>query len=72
MRFKIEYQDERGLWHDVRNDDGAVLLFSSEDTARTALRERYPVLVEMEKYAGGKRTRVIRVLEDEDEDHGTA
>jgi len=25
------------------------------------------VLVQMEKYAGGKRTRVIRILEDEDD-----
>jgi hypothetical protein len=24
------------------------------------------VLVQMEKYAGGKRTRVIRIIEDED------
>jgi len=30
------------------------------------LAERFPVLVQMEKYAGGKRTRVIRILEDED------
>jgi len=68
MRFKIEYQDERGLWHDVRGDDGNVLVYSSEDSARDALREKFPVLVEMEKYAGGKRTRVIRVIEDDEED----
>ncbi len=65
MRYKIEVQDERGLWHDVRTDDGTVLTFDTEDAARAALTERFPVLVQMEKYAGGKRTRVIRVIEDE-------
>jgi hypothetical protein len=65
MLYKIEVQDERGLWHDVRGDDGAVLTYGSEDDARKALAERFPVLVQMEKYAGGKRTRVIRMLEDE-------
>ena len=65
--FKIEVEDDRGLWTDVRGNDGKVLIFDSEDTARAALAERFPVLVQMEKYAGGKRTRVIRILEDEDE-----
>ena len=37
-----------------------------EGAARAALAERFPVLVRMEKYAGGKRTRVMRILEDED------
>ncbi|MDQ6620717.1 MAG: hypothetical protein M3Z31_13665 [Pseudomonadota bacterium] len=67
MRYKIEVQDDRGLWHDVRNDDGQVLTFDSEDTARAALAERFPVKVQMEKYGSGKRTRVIRILEDEDD-----
>jgi hypothetical protein len=66
MLFKIEVQDDRGLWHDVRGDDGAALTYGSEDDARKALAQRFPVLVQMEKYAGGKRTRVIRVLEDEE------
>lgn len=66
MRYKIEVQDERGLWHDVRSDDGTVLTFDSEDGARAALAERFPVLVQMEKYAGGKRTRVIRIIEDDE------
>ncbi len=65
MLYKIEVQDERGLWHDVRSDDGTVLTFGSEEDARNALAQRFPVLVQMEKYAGGKRTRVIRVIEDE-------
>ncbi len=66
MLFKIEVQDDRGLWHDVRGDDGTVLTYSSEDDARKALAERFPVLVQMERYAGGKRTRVIRILEEEE------
>ena len=65
--FKIEVQDEKGLWTDVRGGDGSELTFELEDEARAALTERFPVLVQMEKYAGGKRTRVIRILEDEDD-----
>ncbi len=65
--FKIETEDGKGLWTDVRGDDGNVLTFDSEDVARAALATRFPVLVQMEKYAGGKRTRVIRILEDDDD-----
>ena len=68
MRYKIEVQDDRGLWHDVRSDNGEVLTFDSEDAARAALAERFPVLVQMQKYGGGKRTRVIRIIEDDDDD----
>jgi len=67
MRYKIEVQDDTGLWSDVRGADGKVLVFDDESAARAALVERYPVLVQMEKYAGGKRTRVIRILEDDDD-----
>ena len=63
--FKIETQEDNGLWHDVRGPDGAPLLFSSKEEARAKLEEMFPVLVKMEKYAGGKRTRVIAVLDDE-------
>ncbi|MEP6656149.1 MAG: hypothetical protein ABJC33_02885 [Betaproteobacteria bacterium] len=66
MLYKIEVEDERGLWHDVRGDDGKVLVYGSTDEARVALAERFPVLVQMEKFAGGKRTRVIRIYEDEE------
>jgi hypothetical protein len=66
MRYKIEVQDETGIWSDVRGPDGAVLIYSEESEARAALAEKFPVLVQMEKYAGGKRTRVIRIIEDED------
>jgi hypothetical protein len=65
--FKIEVEDGKGLWTDVRGDDGKVLTFETETAARAALMERFPVMVQMEKYAGGKRTRVIRILEDEDD-----
>jgi hypothetical protein len=67
MRYKIEVQDETGIWSDVRGDDGAVLIYDDENAARAALAERFPILVQMEKYAGGKRTRVIRIIEDEDD-----
>lgn len=67
MRYKIEVQDDTGLWTDVRGQDGAVLVFGDEAAARAALAEQFPILVQMEKYAGGKRTRVIRIIEDEDD-----
>ena len=65
--FKIEVEDDKGLWSDVHGDDGNVLTFESEGAARAGLAERFPVLVQMEKYAGGKRTRVIRLFEDDDD-----
>jgi hypothetical protein len=65
MRYKIEVQDDTGIWSDVRGDDGGILVFDDENAARAALAERFPILTQMEKYAGGKRTRVIRILEDE-------
>ena len=63
--FKIEVEDDKGIWSDVKGDDGKLLTFEAEDAARAALADRFPVLVQMEKYAGGKRTRVIRILEDD-------
>ena len=65
--FKIEVEDDKGIWSDVFGSDGKLLTFETEGAARAALAERYPILVQMEKYAGGKRTRVIRILEDEDD-----
>jgi hypothetical protein len=65
--FKIEVQDDKGRWSDVYTDEGTLLTFESEADARAALASRFPILVQMEKYAGGKRTRVIRILEDEDD-----
>lgn len=66
-RFKIEVEEANGLWHDVRGTDGAVLTFDDEATARAKLMELYPVLVQMERYGDGKRTRVLRILVDEDD-----
>lgn len=67
QKFKIEVEDDKGLWHDERGNDGVPLLFDDEPAARAKLAELYPVLVKMESYGGGKRTRVIRVLVDEDD-----
>ncbi|MGI8896040.1 MAG: hypothetical protein ACR2HE_10395 [Casimicrobiaceae bacterium] len=65
--FKIEFEDDKGLWHDVRGSDGEVLTYAKEAEARAALAEQFPILVQMEKFAGGKRTRVIRILTDDDD-----
>jgi biotin carboxylase len=65
--FKIEIQDDRGVWSDVRGADGKVLTFDEEAAARAKLAELYPVMVQMEKYAGGKRTRVVRVFRTDEE-----
>ena len=67
QKFKIEVEDDKGLWSDVRGTGGAILTFDSESDARAKLAELFPVLVKMEQYAGGKRTRVIRILEDDDD-----
>ncbi|HSS70893.1 MAG TPA: hypothetical protein VLQ46_09610 [Casimicrobiaceae bacterium] len=66
--FKIEMEDDKGIWSDVRGDDGRVLIYETEEAARAALRERFPVLVQMENYGDRKRTRIIRILEEDDDD----
>lgn len=66
-KFKIEVEAGNGIWSDVRGSDGAVLTFDSETEARARLAELYPIEVQMERYGGGKRTRVIRILKDEDD-----
>ena len=38
------------------------MTFEREEDARAKLAALFPVLVQMEKYAGGKRTRVVRIL----------
>jgi hypothetical protein len=65
--FKLEIEDGHGIWTDVRGADGAILTFAKEDEARAKLRELYPVLVRMEQYGDPKRTRVIRILGDDDD-----
>ena len=66
-KFKIEFESGNGIWRDVRGADGALLTFDSESAARAKLAELYPIEVQMERYGGGKRTRVIRILTDEDD-----
>jgi len=66
-KFKIEVEAGNGIWRDVRDAQGAVLTFDSEDEARAKLAELYPIEVQMERYGGGKRTSVIRILSDEDD-----
>lgn len=65
--FKIEIEDTNGLWSDVRDADGCILNFEKEEEARARLAELYPVMVQMEKYAGGKHTRVVRVFRTDQE-----
>lgn len=47
--FKIEVEDDNGVWSDVRSADGTILTFENEDDARAKLMELYPVMVQMEK-----------------------
>lgn len=67
MLFKIETEDGNGIWTDVRGADGNILTFDSRDAARAKLAELFPVLVQMEQYAGGKRTRVVQVFRSDAE-----
>jgi len=60
--YKIETEDGHGLWSDVRGPSGTVMTFDSEEGARAKLAELFPVMVQMEKYGDGKRTRVVRVF----------
>lgn len=62
--FKMETQEENGLWHDVESADGKPLVFATNAAAHAKLEEMFPVLVKMESYGSGKRTRVISILED--------
>lgn len=69
-RFKMQVQDDDNdarVWHDVRDPGGRLLVFDNEPEARAKLEEMFPVLVKMEQYAGPKRTRVIIIIEDEDD-----
>jgi len=65
--FKIEIEDGHGLWSDVRDPNGTVLTFEKEQDARAKLAELFPVIVQMEKYGGGKRTRVVRIFRSDEE-----
>ena len=67
VKYKVEIEAPNGIWSDVRGDDGAILTFDSESDARSRLAELYPVQTQMERYGGGKRTRVIRILPDDED-----
>jgi len=71
-QFKLQVQEDEAdhrLWHDVRSPEGKLYVFDREDEARARLEELFPVLVQLERYAAGpKRTRVIAIIgDDEDE-----
>jgi len=70
-RFKLQVQEDENdhrLWHDVHTPNGTLLIFDKEDEARAKLEELYPVLFKLEKFAAGpKRTRVIVIARDDDE-----
>jgi len=68
--WKMQVQDDAddpNSWHDVTGVDGRPLTFDKEADARAELASRYPVQVQMEKYTGPKTTRVIAILEDEED-----
>jgi len=63
----MQIEDDKGIWSDVRDADGAVLTFETEEDARAKLAALYPVMVQMEKYGSGKRARVVRVFRNDRE-----
>lgn len=69
--FKLQVQEDEkdfSAWHDVKGPDGKLLTFEKEADARAKLEELFPILVKMERYASGsKRTRVINIIQDEDD-----
>lgn len=72
LAFKIEVEDDSGIWTDVLAADGRVVTFSSEDAARSDLAIRFPEATGLEKAGGVKKTRVVRVFRtDEEWEHGT-
>ena len=66
--FKLQFEDESQVWHEVKNPQGEVMTFDDEKTARAKLEELYPVEVKLERYQSGpKRTRVISIWSDDDQ-----
>jgi hypothetical protein len=69
--FKLQVQEDENdpqAWHDVNGPNGELLTFEKEDEARAKLEQLFPVLVKLERYSSGpKRTRVIRIISDEDD-----
>jgi hypothetical protein len=52
--FKIEVEDGRGIWTDVRAPNGEILTFEREDEARAKLAEPFRSSCRWKKYAGGR------------------
>jgi hypothetical protein len=71
-KYKLQVQEDESdhrLWHDVLSPAGTPYVFDREEEARAKLAELFPVLVGLEKFAAGpKRTRVITIAQDKDED----
>jgi len=71
-KFKLQVQEDETdhrLWHDVHAPDGRLYVFDSEAEARAKLEELFPVLFGLEKYAAGpKRTRVIVIVPDDEDE----
>ena len=65
--FKIEIEDDYGNWSDVCDTQGKALTFPNENEARAKLLQLHPTLVQMEKYGGGKRTRVVKIFRTDEE-----
>ncbi len=66
--FKLQFEDDGQVWHDVKNPQGQVITFDDESKARAKLEALYPVEVKLERYQSGpKRARVIAIWSDEDE-----
>ena len=71
-KFKLQVQEDETdhrLWHDVHAPDGKLYVFATEGEARAKLEELFPVLLGLEKFsAGPKRTRVISIIADDEEE----
>ena len=68
--FKMQVQDNPDAprsWHDVAGPDGKALTFEKEADARAKLESLHPVEVKMEKYTGAKTTRIVAILEDDED-----
>ena len=69
--FKLQVQEDEQdpqAWHDVKGEDGKLLVFEKKDDAHAKLEALYPILVKMERYAAGsKRTRVVTIYAEEKE-----
>ncbi len=70
-QYKLQVEEPPGQWRDVLDDDGELLVFDSEDEARSRLAELYPVETGLEKYkVGHKTTRVLIIDPYADKDEG--